>query len=125
VTAPDYVGGLVGYSDSDSRIATSYSVARPTAPDDSLYIGGLVGDGTAGSSYFLAPADGGGPDNGIGAPLTDGEMRQQASFVGWDFYEAGEDAAGLWLMPENAYPILLWQAETTDPNDEAAVPDQT
>lgn len=122
VAAPDYVGGLVGYSDGDSRIATSYSVARPAAPADSLSIGGLVGDGAADNSYFLDPADGGGPDNGIGLPLTDGEMRQQASFVGWDFYEPGEDAAAvLWFMPEDTYPILLWQTETTDPNDEAAL----
>jgi hypothetical protein len=124
VTAPDYLGGLVGYSDDESGIATSYSVVRPTVPADSLYAGGLVGDGAADHCYFLAPADGGGPDNGIGTPLTDAEMRQQASFVGWDFSEPGADAAAsLWFMPEDAYPILVWQAEIPDPNDEAAAPD--
>jgi hypothetical protein len=124
VTSPDYAGGLVGYSDSDSRIVTSYSVARPTPLADSLYIGGLVGDGTADNSYFLAPSDGGGPDNGIGVPLTDAEMKQQASFVDWDFSATADDGeADLWFMPENAYPILIWQAEVTDPNDNTAVPD--
>jgi len=112
VTAPDYLGGLVGYSDSDSSIATSYSAARLAIPADSLYVGGLVGDGAADNSYFLDPADGGGPDNGIGVPLTDDEMRQQASFVGWDFSGTTDDAeAALWFMPQDAYPILIWQAE--------------
>lgn len=116
VTAPDYLGGLVGYSDSDSSIATSYSAARLAIPADSLYVGGLVGDGAADNSYFLDPADGGGPDNGIGVPLTDDEMRQQASFVGWNFYEPGEDAdGGPWFMPEDAYPILIWQSENDRP----------
>ncbi|MEN6334289.1 MAG: GLUG motif-containing protein, partial [Phycisphaerales bacterium] len=124
VTAPDYVGGLVGYSDGESSISTSYSVVRLTAPDESLYAGGLVGDGTADNSYFLAPPDGGGPDNGIGVPLTDGEMKQQASFAGWDFSGTADDGeADLWFMPENAYPILIWQADTTDPNDNAPMPD--
>jgi hypothetical protein len=124
VTAPDYAGGLVGYSDGESSISTSYSVARLTVPDESLYAGGLVGDGTANNCYFLAPPDGGGPDNGIGIPLTDNEMKQQASFVGWDFSGTTDDGeAALWFMPQDAYPILIWQAKTTDPNDQAAVPD--
>jgi hypothetical protein len=124
VTAPDYLGGLVGYSDSESSIATSYSAARLAIPADGLYAGGLAGDGTADKCYFLAPSDGGGPDNGIGGPLTDNEMKQQASFVGWDFSGTTDDGeAALWFMPQDAYPILLWQAETTDPNDQGAVPD--
>ncbi|MEN6336410.1 MAG: GLUG motif-containing protein [Phycisphaerales bacterium] len=124
LAAADYLGGLVGRSDSETGIAISYSVARLTAPGGSVSAGGLVGEGIAENCYFLDPADGGGPDNGVGVPLTDAEMKQQASFVGWDFSGTADDGeADLWFMPENAYPILIWQAEVTDPNDNAAVSD--
>jgi hypothetical protein len=124
LAAADHLGGLVGRSDSETGIAISYSVARLTAPGGSVSAGGLVGEGSAENCYFLDPADGGGPDNGIGVPLTDAEMKQQASFVGWDFSGTADDGeADLWFMPENAYPILIWQADTTDPNDNAPMPD--
>jgi len=35
--------------------------------------------------FFLAAESGGGPDNGLGMPLTPAQMTQQTSFVGWDF----------------------------------------
>lgn len=41
-------------------------------------------------------------------------MKQQASFVGWDFW--GTDADGVsdvWFMPKDAYPVLAWQTEIT------------
>jgi hypothetical protein len=97
VTGPDYVGGLVGYSDEESSISTSYTTVTVTASEDALYVGALAGEGTTESSYFLET---GGPDNGIGTPLTDSEMKQQA------------------------YPILIWQAEIADPNDDAAISDE-
>jgi hypothetical protein len=59
--------------------------------------------------YFLQPGDGGGPNNGIAAPLSDAAMRQQASFVNWDFLGNGSDGQKeIWLM-NGAYPILTWQ----------------
>ncbi len=122
VTGPDYVGGLVGYSDEESSIATSYTIVQLTASEDASYVGGLAGDGTAENSYFL---DGGGPDNGIGVPLTDSQMRDRASFAGWDFSSTADDGeADLWFMPQDAYPILTWQTEITDPNDDAAISDK-
>jgi hypothetical protein len=72
--------------------------------------GGLVGYGVAVSnSYFLITS---GPDNGLGTPLTDAQMKQQASFVGWDF--VGETANGyedIWRLCNEGleYPKLAWQ----------------
>ncbi len=121
VSGPDYVGGLVGYSDEESSIVTSYTTVTVTASEDALCVGALAGEGTAENSYFLD----GGPDNGVGIPLTDSEMKQQASFIGWDFSGASDDGeADLWFMPEDAYPILIWQAEITDPNDDAPDPNE-
>jgi len=52
--------------------------------------------------YFL---DTSGPDNGYGTPLTDAQMKQQSSFIGWDF------DTPIWeLCPEtNDYPHLWWE----------------
>jgi hypothetical protein len=56
-------------------------------------------------------------DNGIGVPLTDTQMRQQASFAGWDFAGRVEDGTGdLWRMPdEGGYPVLGLFAGHTPP----------
>jgi len=55
------------------------------------------------SCFFLAPQDGGGPDNGLGTPLTDAQMKQQASFAGWDFVDT-------WTICEGVdYPRLWWE----------------
>jgi hypothetical protein len=117
VTGENMVGGLVG--NNDGKIVASYSVASVLGYG--RRDGGLVGVISAGAPkvdpvkdcYFLDPADGGGVDNGIGTPLTSIEMKQQASFVGWDFW--GTDADGVsdtWFMPKNGYPILAWQEAT-------------
>lgn len=50
--------------------------------------------------------------NGYGTPLTDEEMKQQSSFIGWDF--VGETANGtqdIWRMCVDGvrYPLLWWQ----------------
>jgi hypothetical protein len=59
--------------------------------------------GTATACYFLAPADGGGPDNGVGVFLTDAQMKQQSSFIGWDF-------ENVWTICEGKdYPRLGWE----------------
>ncbi|MGE5293956.1 MAG: hypothetical protein ACM3VT_03945, partial [Solirubrobacterales bacterium] len=68
--------------------------------------GGLVSEnagGTITNSYFLAEADGGGPDNGLGTALSDAQMRSEASFSGWDF-------DGIWSLCEgDGYPHLRWE----------------
>lgn len=107
------VGGLAGAAP-DDQIASCYAIA--TVEGEGMGIGGLVGPSgfKVQSSYFLAPADGGGPDNGVGTSLTSAEMKQRASFKGWDFWGTDADgAADPWFMPPNAYPILAWQTPAT------------
>ncbi|MCE5340065.1 MAG: PASTA domain-containing protein [Planctomycetaceae bacterium] len=109
VSGTNSVGGLCGYNSSGS-IANCYSTGNVSGSGD--YIGGLCGWNYSGSSisgsYFLNTA---GPNNGYGTPLTDAQMKQRASFVGWDF--VGETVNGsndVWRMCINEvnYPGLSW-----------------
>lgn len=108
------VGGLVG--NGGDSITSCYSVATVSGPTTS-WTGGLAGcldKGKVDGGYFLAPADGGGPDNGIGIPLTAIEMRRQSSFKGWDFWGTDKDGkADPWFMPVDGTPILSWQTPAT------------
>jgi hypothetical protein len=91
------IGGLVGFN--GGSISNCYSMG---SVNGSSYVGGLVGgnDGSISGSYFLDIA---GPNNGFGTPLTDGQMKQQSSFVGWDFND-------VWHICEVInYPKLKWQ----------------
>jgi len=100
VTGNTYSGGLCGYS--MSEMTNCYSAGSVTA---SSYVGGMCGYGRSDyitSSYFLNTA---GPDNGYGVALTDSQMKNTASFVGWDFsYSFGDPAD--WFMPTPGYPVL-------------------
>jgi hypothetical protein len=113
-----YIGGLVGLVTSEEGernnysgvINNCYSVGNVTASSSSEYVGGLVGDLFQSSiihSYYLVTS---GPDNGLGEPLTDSQMKHQASFVDWDF--VGETANGtedIWCIIEGiTYPKLAW-----------------
>jgi hypothetical protein len=101
VTGLDYVGGLVG-SNTRSSINSCYATGNVSGGNSSQYLGGLVGlnTGSISSGYFLVTS---GPDNNLGEPLTDEQMRQQASFVGWDFND-------IWHICETInYPKLKWQ----------------
>lgn len=103
-------GGLAGII-FGTNIKNCYSTGVVTASDSSYEIGGLAGwcDSNTSiiSSYFLASS---GPDNGYGQPLPDANMKQQSSFVGWDF--VGETANGsndIWdICPSLDYPKLAW-----------------
>lgn len=95
------VGGLVG--ENAGGVTRCYAAVvvdyRPAG-------GGLAGEASKGvvaDSYFLSEADGGGPDNGLGVPLSDAQMRSQASFGGWDFDETWS------LGKEGGYPRLRWE----------------
>jgi hypothetical protein len=111
------IGGLVGNNDSGGNIINCYSTGTVTSGNNSYAIGGLAGDsswGNISSCYFLKYK---GPANGYGTPLTDSQMEQQASFVGWDF--VGETTNGnddIWSINEGAdYPKLTWQPSSTIP----------
>jgi len=107
------VGGLVGYN--YYYITNSYAIGCVTGRDR---VGGLAGvnSGSIKNAYFLHPDDGGGPDNGNGEALSDIQMRQQGSFVGWDF--VGESVNGtedIWSICEGTnYPRLVWQIPSAD-----------
>ncbi len=117
------VGGLVGYHyhygfANRDPIWNCYATGPVTGDPDAEHVGGLVGYhdrvpdedfGTA--SYFLRPEDGGGPNNGLGQPLTATALKQRGSFVGWDFVGDNEDGTDdVWFMPTASYPVLNWQA---------------
>lgn len=93
-----YLGGLVGYNYQGS-IGNCFSTGIVTNGSNSYHLGGLAGDNNdiISSCYFLITS---GPDNGYGTPLTDAQMKQKSSFVGWDF-----DA--VWdIIEGQAYPYL-------------------
>ena len=106
-TGTGTIGGLMGSNSAEGSITNCYSTGTVTS--DAYSKGGLVGYGPSGTitnSYFLDTA---GPDNEYGEPLTDAEMKQQASFVDWDF------TTPVWkILTEGAdYPCLAWQPEYT------------
>ncbi len=108
------IGGLVGGNHYQlGSISNCYYLGWSYAQIDPLNEG--IGYGiTAGSvqhCYTLDPNE----DADIVVPnvtcLSQQEMIQQESFVGWDFF--GETANGtddLWWMPEGDYPRLWWEA---------------
>jgi len=112
VTGQDYVGGLVG---NNAVVYFSYSMGHVTGTGS--YVGGLVGLGSSKCTrncFFLAPVDGGGPDNCIGGALTASQMRQRSSFAGWDFWGTDTDGTGdQWFMATDSCPALVWQTGTT------------
>jgi hypothetical protein len=108
------VGGLVGVvSEGDvfpasGKIADCYAASTIKVGGDSVDVGGLLGreaewQPLASNCYFLSPFSGGGPDNGNGTPLPDDQMKQRASFPGWDF-------DSIWTISEGkSYPRLRWE----------------
>ncbi len=103
------IGGLVG-SGNDGSIINCYAATSISYSDSSSWlIGGLLGTNwwdkmIITESYFLVSSNGGGPDNGEGGiPLTNDQMKQQDSFVNWDFDD-------IWMICEGIdYPRLQWQ----------------
>jgi hypothetical protein len=98
VTGYNGVGGLAGRNQASAVINNSYSAGTVTGDSN---VGGLIGNnyGNINNSYFLDIA---GPNNGFGEPLTDAQMKQQASFIEWDFNN-------VWKIKEGVdYPKLLW-----------------
>jgi hypothetical protein len=101
-------GGLVGEnSGNTSSITTCYAIGAVSGGAGSL--GGLVGknsnSGPISSSYYNTDTCGDGANNGIGIGKTTIELKQQATFVGWNFADGG-----IWRIAEGyTYPVLQWQ----------------
>lgn len=129
VTGSELVGGLVG--NNAGMICMSYSTGT-VAGGFEWRVGGLVGynqptdQGSRGlegttvvfdriiGGYYLGPYDGGGPDNGLGIPMTAEQMGQQASFAGFDFWGSRTDGLNdHWFMPADSPPIMVWQKDLT------------
>ncbi|MFZ0034543.1 MAG: GLUG motif-containing protein [Sedimentisphaerales bacterium] len=110
-----FLGGLAGYNSPSGSISNCY--AKGIISGSGLfYFGGLVGynnSGAISSCYFLDT----GPDanNGVGTMLADKQMKQQSSFIGWDF--VGETINGpndiWWINKGVSYPKLFWQLNVT------------
>jgi hypothetical protein len=111
----NYLGGLCGMNWSNGSIIKCYATGSVLGGNNSEYLGGLLGfntksvpergmpGGIISSCYLLSPADGGGPDNGLGSPLTDEQMKQKSSFIDWDF-------ENIWMICEGKdYPRLQWE----------------
>jgi hypothetical protein len=100
-------GGLIGVNDG-ATIINSYSIGEVTASAISYASkGGLVGInyGTCTSCYYDFETSGCLDDDGRGTPKTTVEMKQQATFVDWDFTD-------VWAIDPNkndGYPYLQWQ----------------
>ncbi len=121
VRGASFVGGLVGMNGGTSMglrgggggplpstpavtIRQCYAACAVTGTSN---VGGCTGWASVNaqqeSCFFLDPNDGGGPDNGLGTPLTGGQMKQQASFPNWDFTDT-------WTICEaRDYPHLKWE----------------
>ena len=95
------VGGLVGYN-WGGTITNSYSTGGVSG---SSSVGGLLGvnyEGTVTHSYWDIETSGQTQSDG-GEGKTTAEMKQQATFVGWDF-------TNIWAIIEDVtYPYLQWQ----------------
>ncbi len=99
VTADSYSGGLLGYQEAGS-ISNCYSSGSVTV---NSYSGGLLGfqqSGSVSDCYYDKETSGQSDNTGKGTPKTTAEMKQQATFSGWDF-------ATVWSINEGVdYPKL-------------------
>ncbi len=105
------VGGLVGYK--TGSINNCYSTVNVSG---SSFVGGLVGGNGAGSirnSFWDTETSNQTIGTGYGSSygitgLSTLQMKQQASFTGWDF-------TTIWAICEGTnYPRLLWQIPAAD-----------
>jgi hypothetical protein len=99
------IGGLVGWNLS-GIIGDCYSAGAVSYGSGPSGVGGLIGGNGGGlivSCYFL---DVSGPNNGLGTPLTDSDMKKQSSFIGWIF-------PNIWRIREGvSYPKLPYRIGT-------------
>ncbi|MCA1901310.1 MAG: PASTA domain-containing protein [Candidatus Hydrogenedens sp.] len=107
-----YIGGLIGRNigisgSSFGVVDKCYSKGAVTGNID---VGGLIGNnlnGTVTSSYWDTQTSGRNTSSG-GTGRTTAQMKQQATFVGWDF-------VNIWGIVQNVtYPYLLWEYTVPD-----------
>lgn len=120
VAGPSQVGGLLGHNESDI-VTRCYSAGAVTA-QTTYRVGGLVGEdwGTVTSSYWNSETSGQATSDG-GAGRSTAQMKEQATFAGWDF-------SSVWSIDANSnggYPYLQAlavyvapPAKATDPTPE-------
>lgn len=107
------LAGLVGSN--AGVLSQCYTVAAMAKPMFSTRTGlAQSNTGLIRHCYFLSPADGGGPDNGLGTILSREQMGQPEQLAGWAFYSAdGAGCTGAWLIPAKSYPVLVWQTQAS------------
>ena len=114
------VGGLVGanHGDSDSTATVTRCYATGSV-QGSAFLGGLVGDtadgGAVNNSYWDTNTSGRTSSDG-GTAKTTTEMKQQATFAGWDFVDFWRIDEGVtyphFAMPPRMYAPTISQGTT-------------
>jgi hypothetical protein len=107
------LAGLVGSN--AGVVSQCYTIAGIAKPMFSTRAGlAQSNTGLLRHCYFLSPAEGGGPDNGLGIPLSREQMGQPQQLTGWTFYDTdGAGHAGVWFLPAQSYPVLAWQTQAS------------
>ncbi len=100
VTGGSTVGGLVGLNSNNARITNCYSVGVVSGTAD---VGGLIGsnavNGQILSSYWDTQTSNTLVSSG-GTGKTTSQMKQSATFLGWDFTD-------IWVLYPGQYPLLV------------------
>lgn len=98
-----WVGGLVGCNQNSNAISNCYATGSVSGTS---WVGGLVGYNyyaNAVSNSFWDTQTSGQSSSDGGTGKTTAEMKQQTTFVGWDF-------TNIWRIKEGeTYPYLWWQ----------------
>ncbi|MBN2063490.1 MAG: PASTA domain-containing protein [Sedimentisphaerales bacterium] len=104
------IGGIAGQNFAGT-ISKCYFAGVVTGSDSGAIATTNYGDVL--SCYYLA---GSAVNAGGGTVLTGSQMRDQASYIGWDF--AGINGQlPIWSMPADGYPYLTFEYEMTDMPD--------
>lgn len=103
---PYSVGGFIGNASGFANISNCYSIGKVNAKGD--YAGGFAGccdisGSTIYQSYWNKQTSGKSISAGGGTGKTTAQMKQQATFSGWDFTKVW----GISASRNNGYPYLL------------------
>jgi hypothetical protein len=99
VTGNTYVGGLVGANSNGGSVDHSYAAGPVQGVS---FVGGLLGYNDSAVAHSYWDADAAGLDDSAGGTgMTTAQMKQQATFAGWDF-------TNVWFITEAVtYPLLV------------------